>query len=69
MDEVVYLLAQLRKLYVNLNEHYVLKKRFFPYFWSKGKNLAHSIGLNNELNKYQYTLSYSSACAWAIISL
>lgn len=43
MNEVAYLLARLRKLYVNLNEHYVLKKRqiervrnlfrvfFFPY--------------------------------------
>lgn len=33
MDEVVYLLAQLRKLYVNLNEHYAPPKKnnfFFP---------------------------------------
>lgn len=27
MDDTVSLLAQLRKLYVNLNEHYILKKR------------------------------------------
>lgn len=27
MDEVVYLLAQLRKLYVNLNEHYAPPKK------------------------------------------
>lgn len=62
MDEVVWLLTTLRKLYVNLNEHYSLKKReikcVFFHFWSKGKNLAHALGLNNELDENQYTLSY-----------
>lgn len=36
---------------------------------SGGKNLAHSVGLNNELNKNQYTLSYLSGCVWAIVGL
>lgn len=59
IDEVVWLLTWLRKLYVRLNEHYILKKREIKRFLEQREESGSCTWPQYELDENQYTLSYS----------